>query len=145
MFLGHHQRFVDQLLEVFQGVRVFRDRFEGLEPPASGKNGSGLQQALLFVREQVVAPVDQRAQGLLARQRGAAPAHEQVEAVIQPPGDLFRGKQFGARAAANSIARGMPSSREQICAIEAVSAGSNLGFTALARSTKSCDCIRARQ
>ena len=33
--------------------------------------------------EQVVAPVDQRAQGLLAGQRGAASAREQAEAVVQ--------------------------------------------------------------
>ena len=47
--------------------------------------------------QQVVAPVDQRAQRLLARQRGAAAAGQQPEAVVQPRGDLLRRKHLDAR------------------------------------------------
>ena len=38
----------------------------------------------------VVTPIDQRAQRLLARQRRAATARQQFEAIVQPFGDLLR-------------------------------------------------------
>ena len=49
------------------------------KPPA--KHASR-EQDLLVLLQQVVRPVDQRAQRLLARQRGAAAAGQELEAVV---------------------------------------------------------------
>ena len=60
----------------------------------------------------------QRPQRLLARQRGAVAARQQPEAVVQALRDLLD-RHRRTRAAASSIASGMPSSRWQISATAA--------------------------
>ena len=62
-----------------------------------------------------MAPVDGRPQGLLPGRGVAAPAGEHLEAALQA-GQQRRGRQELVRAAASSMARGSPSSREQISA-----------------------------
>ena len=48
---------------------------------------------LLLIREQIVTPVDQRPQCLLARQRGAASAYQQAKEIIKARArDLFHGQ-----------------------------------------------------
>ena len=86
------------------------------EPEPAGEHREAPEQAPLVVVEQVVAPVERRAQRLLARQRGAAAAGEQAEAVVEPRGDLLdRQRARPARPPAR-CASGMPSSRRQISA-----------------------------
>ena len=87
-------------------------------PPASSRRRTPTAAATAPARarvEQLVAPVDRRAQRLLPRRRRPAAAGQQPEAVVEPCRDLLHG-QHATRAAASSSASGMPSSRRQICA-----------------------------
>ena len=61
----------------------------GIEREAAREDGQPAQQRPLGLGEEVVAPVDQRAQRLLAAQRGARAAGEQAEAVAEAVGDLL--------------------------------------------------------
>ena len=66
------------------------DRLRRVEREAAGEHRQPLQQRALRRREQVVAPVDRRAQRLLARQRRRVAALQQREPVGQVLGDRFR-------------------------------------------------------
>ena len=59
----------------------------GVTPP--GKTASRSASVRSASVEQVPAPVDDGAQRAVARQRGAAAAGEQPEAVVEPPGELL--------------------------------------------------------
>ena len=59
------------------------------ECPATHEHRQAAQQHPLRFGQQIVTPVDQRLQGLLARQRGATATGQQPEAVVQPRGNLF--------------------------------------------------------
>ena len=84
-----------------------------VKPPA--KTARRRSSACSSVGEQLVAPVDRRAQGLLARQRRARPAGQQPEAVREPACDLLDRR---ASAPARRPARSPAASRRarwQIC------------------------------
>ena len=83
---------------------------------APANTESHTNRRLLGRGEQVVAPVHQRPQRLLAAQGGAAAAGQQPEAVVQPDGDLLDGQRPHPPPAANSRANGIPSRRRQISA-----------------------------
>ena len=82
---------------------------------AAGEHREAREARLLVVAEQVVAPVDRRAQRLLAGGRVARARAERAERVVQAVGDLA-GESSPQRAAASSIASGRPSTRRQISA-----------------------------
>ena len=69
-------------------------RFQG-EPPYEDRQAA--QEGLFWGREQRVGPIDGGAQGLLARQGGAAAAREQAETIAQPLRDLLDGQRAHAR------------------------------------------------
>src|SRR5206468_2815242 len=77
--LADDERFVDQLsqqvedLERLAGRRP-ADRLGGLQRPAAGEDRQAAEQRPLPFGEQVVTPIDERVQRLLARERGAAAA-----------------------------------------------------------------------
>ncbi len=60
----------------------------GHRPPAR-EHGQAPQQPAVLVREQVPAPVDQRVQRLLARDRGPAATGQEPEPVTEPEGDVL--------------------------------------------------------
>ena len=62
----------------------------------AGEHRQPLEDALLVVEEQLVAPVDDGAQRLLAGQRGARPTGEQAEPIVEPGGDLGDRERPGA-------------------------------------------------
>ena len=68
-----------------------------LERPAAGEDREPRRQALLGVRQQVVAPVERRPQRLLARQRAARAAGQQAEALVQPGANASHGESAHAR------------------------------------------------
>jgi hypothetical protein len=70
---------------------------------------------LLGRREQIVAPVDECAHRLVARQRRAIAAGKNPKALVKLVESARTGKML-TRAAASSMASGMPSSRRQIFA-----------------------------
>ena len=75
--------------EVGRGDRVVgAHRLRGRQVAAAGEHRQPLEDALLVVEEQLVAPVDDGAQRLLARERGARPTGEQAEPIVQAGGDL---------------------------------------------------------
>ena len=73
------------------------DRLGRLQRPAAGEHRQPPQQRPLRLGEQVVAPVDQRPQRLLAGQRRAAAAGQQPEAVVQPRRDLLHRQRLHPR------------------------------------------------
>ena len=80
-----------------RGRRVPRDRLGRLQGPAAGEHREPAQQHALRLGQQVMAPVDQRPQGLLTGQRGATAAGEQPETVVEPGGDLLHGQHADPR------------------------------------------------
>ena len=66
-----------------------------VKPPAN--TASRRNSAARASSQEVVAPVDQRAQRLLARQRGAVAAGQQPEAIVQALGDLLDRQRAHAR------------------------------------------------
>jgi hypothetical protein len=109
-----------------------------LEREGAPEHAESGEHGALGGGEQVVAPVEQRPQRAVARQRGAPPAREHGEHVVEPCGQLLDAN-VATWAAASSRASGRPSSRAQIAAtcgaVCAVSA--KPGCTARARSTNS--------
>ena len=72
------------------------DLLGGVQGAAAGEDREGADDALLFLGEQVVAPVDRRPQRLLPRV-GVAATLEQVEALREALEDLSRRERLGAR------------------------------------------------
>ncbi|HLW12350.1 MAG TPA: hypothetical protein VKU81_06600 [Casimicrobiaceae bacterium] len=90
--LHHHQRFFHESRHEVEHVRPIEiiaggDRFRGFECKVARKNRKPPEQHALWLRQQLVAPVDQRAQRLLPRERCAVAARQQPETVIQAGGN----------------------------------------------------------
>ena len=96
------ERLVDQPRDEVDDLAA-RDRAAGadvlgrLEGEAAGEDRQPAEEQALLAVEQVVAPLDGGAQGLLARARGAAAGGEDVEAVAQAGGDLLEREGGDAR------------------------------------------------
>src|SRR4051794_1687399 len=95
------------------------DLHDGVQGATAGKDREGAEDALLFLAERVVAPVDRRAQGLLPRV-GVAATLEQIEALREALEDLPRRERLLVRAAASSTASGSSSRRAQSSAISSL-------------------------
>src|SRR5262249_38440172 len=68
----------DRLPRLLAGVLVLAaDGFRRVKCPAAGEAGEPPEENPFTTREQVVAPIDERAQRLLASQRRSAPPGEQ--------------------------------------------------------------------
>src|SRR5438874_12489648 len=89
----------ERLQRVEIGVRDPLGRLEGAAAAEDGKAG---EQPLLVFREEVVAPIDRRAQRLLARP-GVASCLEQIEPLRKTLEDLGRGED--ARAGRGQLER----------------------------------------
>ena len=117
LLLRHHQALVDQRRQQIEDFRC-RHALAGADllppPPASSRRQTPTAAATAALRlvQQVVAPVDERAQRLLARQRRPRAAGQQAEAVVQLAA-ISSTDSARTRAAANSMASGMPSRRRQ--------------------------------
>ena len=101
--LCDHQRFVHQLRENIQHSSGLSSNpssaangFGGLQRRAARKHRQSPQHDALGIGEQVVAPIDRGAQGLLARQGGAAAAGQQAKGIVQPRGDLLDAEHLHA-------------------------------------------------
>jgi len=68
------------------------DSFGGLQRKAAGKHGNAPEQFALLRRQQVVAPVDQRAQRLLAG-RPFDRRRQKAKAIGQAIGDVLNGQR----------------------------------------------------
>ena len=95
LVLGDHERLVDQArrqagdapaLDRAAGAHVLG----GVERERAREHRQAPEQQALLAVEQLVAPVDRRAQRLLAGERRAAAVAEDVEAVAQARGELRR-------------------------------------------------------
>ena len=73
------------------------DRLRRLHGGAAGEHREAREARFLVVAEQAVAPVDRRAQRLLAGGRVARPCAESVERAVQACGDLCGGEQPATR------------------------------------------------
>src|ERR1700686_671634 len=88
-----NQRFVDKVREKVEDSLAFdalagADGLGRIEVPTPDKNGQSPKENTLGIIEQVVAPVDQGAQCLLAGQDRAAATGEEAESVIESRGHL---------------------------------------------------------
>ena len=72
------------------------DHFRGIKCPATCEDSEPVEHDPLLGAKQVVGPVDQGAQGLVARQAGAVSRGQQPEPLIQPGVDLRRREQAKA-------------------------------------------------
>ena len=97
--------------------RADRSAARRVQPSADGQPA---QQDALGLGEQRLAPVDRGAQRLLPRRSAVRlPAGQQPEPVVQPRRPARAAESARTRAAASSIASGMPSSRRQTSATAA--------------------------
>ena len=110
------------------------DRLRRLERAAAREDGEPREEPLLVLVEQLVAPLDRRAQRLLARVDAAA-GLEQVEPSARAARASCSGERTRTRAAASSSASGRFSSRAQSSGT--ASLATKLGSAARARATKS--------
>ena len=130
---AHEQALGDQPVERVQARAG--DRLRRLHRRAPGEHRQA-REARLFARvEQLVAPVDRRAQRALARRRVARRAPSAPTAASRRSA-ISAGQSNPQRAAASSIASGSPSTRRQISATAAAlpSSRPNPGSCARARS-----------
>ena len=89
---GPHQPLVDQRLDGLRAVDVGRrrghDLFQRVQGGPAGEDGEGGERAAGRLVEQVVAPQQGAAQGLLAARQVAGPAAQQPELGAEAVGDL---------------------------------------------------------
>src|SRR5687768_11323573 len=71
--------------------------FGCLKSKAPLEDRETIEKHLFLLVEQVVTPVDRSLQCLLTRKCGTAPSCEQTEAIVEPAGNLLRGKYPQAR------------------------------------------------
>ncbi len=77
-------------------VAVGAHTFGGVEVAPAGEDGQPFEHALLVFEEQLVAPVDDSAECLLAGQGSARSTGQQAEPVVEPSGDLCDRERSGA-------------------------------------------------
>ena len=87
-WLGDHQRPIDQAAQQIENVRVrdavaARDGFGRLESPAAREGREPIEKQAVGRRQQTVAPVDRRAQCLLAGWRHALATAQQAVRFIE--------------------------------------------------------------
>ena len=96
LFLLAEHVAVDQRREARQEVVAAADGLGGVERAAAVEDGEAREERLLVGAEQVVAPVDRRAERLLARGQVAWAAGEEVEALLEPGEQRLRREQLRA-------------------------------------------------
>jgi hypothetical protein len=84
----HHQGAIHEAGEQVEDLvgrepLIGADGLGGLEGPAAGEDREASEQHLLRLRQEVVAPVDGRAQRTMAGQRSAPAGSQQRERVVQ--------------------------------------------------------------
>ena len=100
--LNYDQGFVDEMAEELQHRArldpvTAADRFSRRQAPVAGEDAEPAEDRPLLLRQQLVAPVHQRTDRLVARQSRTGAAGQQAEPVTQPGGDLVGAKQPDAR------------------------------------------------
>ena len=140
--LGEDEGFVDQQAELVEDLELLGagsrcDPLGGIDVEAAHECAEPAKQDALGFGQQCVRPVHGGTQGLLAAQHVSGAAGQQSEPVVEAVGDLPT-DSARTRAAANSIASGMPSSRRQMSATDGVLVTAwNVGLARCARSVNS--------
>ena len=87
--VGRQQRLRDQACDII-GRKIPGNGGDGFQREIAGEDRQPPKHRRLLFRQQIVAPVQRRAQGLMPRQRGAPARGQQPEAVVEQDRDLFR-------------------------------------------------------
>ena len=100
--IGDHERFVHELGDSSDGFpfrerRVRHDAGGGFQAEAAREHGQPPQHDAIGLGEQPMAPIESRAQRLVARQRRTAAAGEDVKPQIQSAGEPFYPERRRAR------------------------------------------------
>jgi len=77
------ERIVHRASRLLSALASRAHRFDCLQCEAAGKDRATPEEGALVRRQEVVAPVDQRAQRSLAGQRGAVTARQQAEPIVE--------------------------------------------------------------
>ena len=90
--VGRNQRFCREVCDRFENIGgadavVGGNRSRCIDGEIALEHGNAPQNDLLGFRQQIVAPIHSRAQSLVARQRGAAAARQDGEAIVEPRGE----------------------------------------------------------
>ncbi len=99
-FVEHGQGFGDEVGDpVHDGraIALAHDFRHGVDREPAGKDGQVMKKRLLRFRQQLMAPVECRAESLMTRQRRAAMAGQQPEPVRQGRRDLMHAERGSAR------------------------------------------------
>ena len=128
--VGDHERLVDELRDAVEHVEridvvAADDRLGGVEGEPTREHPEAVEDRAFAFVEQVVAPVDRLAQRLVTFHRGAAPAGEQPEPLVETRRDLLRGSSSAsAPPRARSRAGSRRADRQSCATVAAVSASS---------------------
>ena len=99
--LGQHQRLIDQRRQHVEDVELVKalitsDRNCPLKREAADEDPQPPEEHALALVEQVVTPVNERAQRLLARQHVAPAAGEHAKTLVEPVAQLFDAEHLHA-------------------------------------------------
>src|SRR5512138_1477587 len=97
LIIDNDQGLVHQLCQSIQHIYSRTNCFCSFEGPTTCKDGELPKQHLFFSRKQVITPVDQGTQGLMALKRCAASACQQLESIIKTRSNLFGRKDRNTR------------------------------------------------
>jgi hypothetical protein len=100
LFLGNHQRLVDELPETVDhielGSGVDRHRLRRVQGEPAREHAQAVEQCLLVGVEQCVRPVNRGSECLVTLHRRARPAGEETESLVDASRDLTRRHHAGA-------------------------------------------------
>src|SRR5437660_12524331 len=99
MVFNSHKRLVEQLLEqlqhpIYLDIVAAQDVLGCRQRPTPAKDGEPPHQLSLRLRQELVAPVERRAQRLVAAGCGSAAADQQSETIPQAGRELLNTQQF---------------------------------------------------
>ena len=97
LLLLAEQAVVDERRDSGESSLGAADRLCGLQRAAAREDGELREELTILRSEQVVAPVDRRAESLLPRRLVARAAREQLEAALQPGEQRLRREQLRPR------------------------------------------------
>src|SRR5207253_6985087 len=99
LIVDKHQGFIEELLQQSKDV-ICLDAVAACnllrcsQRPSSAEDGEPTQEHSLRIRQELIAPVERRAKGLVPARRRSTPANQQLEAIVETGRKLLRAQQL---------------------------------------------------